>query len=192
MTARPDLRAHCPTSTSTGRPQQPEKHEYIAGETFNMAGRLRRRITGSAFEVLTVLERLLDDRECASVPLRSKGSRSGERAVFLPGRLGGVRAEHRRARVRSETLSRFSKCFPTAPIMPTGARNGVTTASFPRSGTTPFELSQAEPLAEQLLANVGGAGDLALRRAVEARKPSSNLDALGIELKLGELYRRLL
>ncbi|MGC4045699.1 MAG: Uma2 family endonuclease [Armatimonas sp.] len=166
---------------------QNEKHEYISGHILNMAGASSRH-NRLCVRALTILERLLETRECLPFPSDQKVRIREMGPFFYPD-----------VSVVCEPVIDEDECL----------RNPVVIIEVLSDSTDHLDrgekwshyrqleslrhyilLSQTEPLAEHYSRS---SGDQAVWSFVELKGKDAVLDlgALEVALPLGELYRRL-
>lgn len=166
---------------------QPQKHEYISGETFAMAGASSRH-NRLAVRAMTLLEIALDSSSCLIFPSDQKVRVREAGPFFYPD-----------VSVACEPFLDDDDCL----------RNPVVVIEILSPTTDHYDrgekwshyrkipslrhyvlLSQAEPLAEHYSR---ASGEQEIWQFIELRGPDAvlNLDALPAQLSLSALYRRL-
>ena len=167
--------------------EQPEKHEYIAGQTFNMAGASYRHNLLCA-ELIRVLGNALAGRDCVTLPSDQKVRVRAPGPFFYP----DVSVACEPNIDEGECLRNPVALFEVLSDSTDHADRGEKWRHYRQLPSLRHYilLSQAEPLAEHYSRT---SGEQAIWRYEELRGEDAvlTLDALEIALPLAELYRRL-
>ena len=167
--------------------KQPEKHEYVSGETFNMAGASFRHNVLCA-EAIRVLGNALSDRDCLVLPSDQKVRMRETGPFFYPDISVACEPEID----EGECLRNPVAIFEVLSESTDHADRGEKWSHYRQLPSLRHYvlLSQSEPLAEHY-SRTSENQSIWHFEETRGKEATLKLDALGVTLSLAELYRRL-